>query len=51
MIDEDLKAYRPDWECRPVHGSVEDVGVDHGCLHLIVAQEFLEGLDVILVLR
>jgi hypothetical protein len=31
--------------------AVEDVSVDHGCAHVAVAQEFLDGPDVAVVLQ
>ncbi len=42
----------------PIHGAtdasgtaVEDVGVDHGCLHILVAEQFLDCADVVTVLK
>jgi hypothetical protein len=35
----------------PDSQSVQDMGVDHGCKNVIVAQEFLNGPDVIVRLQ
>jgi len=31
--------------------SVEDVGVDHGCPHVLMSEEFLHGSDIVAIFK